>query len=43
MDLVKVTMGGKNITSTYYNKSTGIVTISQVTGDIVITASDRIQ
>ena len=38
-DAVSVTMGGNDITSTAYNASTGKVTISKVTGNIVITAT----
>lgn len=37
IDSVTITMGGKNITSTAYNNSTGLVNIGTVTGDIVIT------
>lgn len=36
---VTVTMGGADITATAYDSSTGAITISVVTGDIVITAS----
>lgn len=35
---VSVTMGGNDITATAYDESTGIISISEVTGDIVITA-----
>jgi len=37
LDTVKVTMGGVDITSSVYNN--GIITIENVTGDIVITAT----
>lgn len=36
---VTVTMGGIDVTSAAYDSSTGTVTISEVTGDIVITAN----
>lgn len=36
---VTVNMGGNDITSTCYSEETGIIQISSVTGDIVITAS----
>lgn len=36
---VSVTMGGKDITSTVYNSETKQITISSVTGNIVITAT----
>lgn len=36
---VKVTMGGTDITSSAYNSSAGVISISTVTGDIVITAT----
>ena len=39
---VVVSMGGTDITSTAYNSSTGVVSISNVTGNIVITASAAI-
>ena len=38
---VKVTMGGVDITSTAYNSSTGVVNITKVTGNIVITAKAK--
>ena len=41
-DSVKVTMGGADITSTAYNSSTGVVTIANVTGNIVITAKAKV-
>ena len=39
MGTVTVTMGGTDITSTAYNNSTGVITISEVTGNIAITAT----
>lgn len=39
---VTVTMGGTDITATAYNASTGMITINEVTGDIVITATASI-
>lgn len=42
MGNVTVTMGGADITSTTYNSSTGMITIHEVTGDIVITATAAI-
>lgn len=36
---VSVTMGGVDVTSTYYNSSTQTITIASVTGAIVITAA----
>ena len=36
---VAVTMGGTDITSTAYNSSTGVISINEVTGNIVITAT----
>lgn len=42
IDSVTVTMGGNDITSTAYDSSTGVITISSVTGDIVITATASI-
>ena len=39
IDSVTVTMGGKDITETAYDRSTGRVTIDSVTGDVVVTAS----
>ena len=36
---VQVTMGGSNVTSTYYNSDTKKILIPSVTGDIVITAT----
>nr|DAG71442.1 MAG TPA: hypothetical protein [Caudoviricetes sp.] len=36
---VTVTMGGTDITSTAWNADTGIITIAQVTGDVVIAAT----
>lgn len=38
MKSVVVTMGGVDITSTAYTAATGVISIAQVTGDIVITA-----
>ncbi len=38
-DSVTVTMGGTDITSTAYTSSTGVVSIANVTGNIVITAT----
>ena len=38
---VKVAMGGTDITSTAFNSSTGVVTIANVTGNIVITAKAK--
>lgn len=35
---VTVTMGGTDITATAYNASTGVISISKVTGDVVVTA-----
>jgi hypothetical protein len=34
-------MGGKDITSTAWDSSTKTITISQVTGDIIITTNSR--
>ena len=31
-------MGGTDVTSTVYNSSTGVISISAVTGNVVITA-----
>jgi phi13 family phage major tail protein len=39
MGTVTVTMGGTDITSTAYNSETGVITIAEVTGNIVITAT----
>lgn len=39
IDAVTVTMGGVDITATVYNSSNGLITIAEVTGDIVITAT----
>ena len=39
MSSVEVTMGGTDITATAYNSETGKITISNVTGNIVITAT----
>lgn len=39
---VVVTMGGVDITATAYNSSTGVVSIANVTGNIIITASAAI-
>jgi|GEM_PF-5691336 len=36
---VVVTMGGVDVTSSVYNASTGVITISEVYGDVVVTAS----
>ena len=36
---VTVTMGGVDVTNDSYNSSTGVIFISRVTGDIVVTAS----
>lgn len=36
---VTVTMGGTDITSTAWNADTGVITIAQVTGDVVIAAT----
>ena len=36
---VTVTMGGTDVTSTAYDDETGVITIAEVTGAIVITAS----
>lgn len=36
---VVVTMGGTNVTSSVYNSSTKVISISSVTGNVVITAS----
>lgn len=38
-DTVSVTMGGTNITSTSYDEDTGKITISSITGNIVITVA----
>lgn len=38
----RVSMGGTDITSTAYNSSTGIITISNVTGDIVISEGEAV-
>ena len=38
LSTVSVTMGGTEITSTASNQETGVITISNVTGDVVITA-----
>lgn len=35
---VAVKMGGANITATAYNADTGVISISKVTGDVVVTA-----
>ncbi len=35
---LKITMGGQDITDTYYNYATGVLYISKVTGNIVINA-----
>lgn len=39
IDSVTVTMGGTNITSSAYNSSTGVISISKVTGNVVITVT----
>lgn len=39
MSNVKITMGGADITSSVYTASTGVISISAVTGNVVITAS----
>ena len=39
---VVVTMGGVDVTATAYNSSTGVVSIANVTGNIIITASAAI-
>lgn len=39
IDSVTVVMGGSDITSTAYNNETGEITISKLTGNLVITAS----
>lgn len=39
MDTVTVKMGGTDITATAYTEATGVVSISEVTGNIVITAT----
>ena len=39
MGTVTVTMGGTDITSTAYDSETGVITIAEVTGNIVITAT----
>ncbi|MGF2525952.1 hypothetical protein ACQUW0_26870, partial [Ralstonia pseudosolanacearum] len=39
MGTVTVTMGGTDITSTAYNDSTGVISIAEVTGALVITAT----
>lgn len=39
LDTVTITMGGEDITATAYNSSTGVITIAEATGDLVITAS----
>lgn len=38
IDTVSVTMGGTDVTSTAYTAATGVIYITNVTGDIVITA-----
>lgn len=38
-DTVSVTMGGTNITSTSYDEDTGKITISSITGNIIITVA----
>ena len=38
LDSIVVTMGGADITETVYNIETSIITIEQVTGDVMITA-----
>ena len=39
IDTVTVTMGGTDITSTAYNSETGVISIAEVTGNLVITAT----
>lgn len=39
IDTVEITMGGDDVTDTVYNSENGVIYISEVTGDIVITAS----
>ena len=39
IDTVTVTMGGTDITSTAYNSETGAISIAEVTGNLVITAT----
>ena len=39
LDTIAITMGGVDVTSTVYDESTGVITIDEVTGNIVITAS----
>ena len=39
MASVVITMGGTDITSTAYNSGTGAISITSVTGNIVITAT----
>ena len=41
IDEVSVTMGGSDITSTAYTAATGVVSIEEVTGNIVITATAK--
>lgn len=38
MSSVTITMGGMDITATVYNANTGVISISKVTGDVVVTA-----
>lgn len=39
LNIVKVTMGGTDVTSTVYNDSTRAISIASVTGNVVITAN----
>lgn len=37
VDLVTVTVGGVDVTSTAYNSDTGVITVTNINGDIVVT------
>ena len=37
---IRVYMGGTNVTSTTYNSSTGVISISNVTGNIIVTEAE---
>jgi len=39
IDSVTVTMGGTDVTSSVYTEATGVISIAEVTGDVVITAT----
>lgn len=42
LTVCRVSMGGTDITSTAYNNSTGVITIANVTGDIVISEGQAV-